>query len=54
VMMPIRTTKFPEYFQMLLRINLSKNEISVSQEICSCIKSNARKNRRKRVNNNKN
>lgn len=46
VMMPIRTTKFPEYFQMLWGINLLKNEIIVSQEICSCIKSKARKKHR--------
>lgn len=47
IMMPIRGTRFPEYFQMLVEINPSRT-ISISQEICSCDRKKQKK-RNKRV-----
>lgn len=47
VMMPISTTKFPEYFNMLGIINFSKNEITISEETCSCHRGKKNKNSRK-------
>ncbi|MBO7647517.1 MAG: hypothetical protein J6S56_05410 [Bacteroidales bacterium] len=50
VMMPIRATKFPHYFHMSGTINLTKNEISVSQELCTCNDFTTRKQKNKRNN----
>lgn len=36
IMMPIRKFDFPEYYHILGTIHLSKDEITFSQETCSC------------------
>ena len=48
VMMPFSTTEFPEYFNMFGIVNLSKNEITISEETCSCNRVGKSKKRRKK------
>lgn len=44
-----RKIEFPEYFQMSGIINLSRNEITVCQDICSCNWTKTKRNKNKRV-----
>ena len=48
VMMPFSTTEFPEYFNMFGIVNLSKNEITISEETCSCNRVGESKKSRKK------